>query len=97
MLVLYYFNWAGKLDELNEFIEVVMEVFKATEGISFRGLFVPNSEWNYAILYETKSFDEALEAFRAGVKKYGDKWQPKITLSKTEILYTLEELGYQSP
>ncbi len=68
--------------------------FKATESIIFKGLFIPNSEWNYAMLYETKSFDKALEAFRAGVKKYGDKWQSKITVSKNEILYTVEELGY---
>ena len=95
MLVLYYFNWVGKAEELKEFIGMVTNVFKVTEGISFKGLFIPNSEWNYAMLYETKSFDKVLEAFRTGVKKYGDKWQSRISVSKNEILYTLEELGYR--
>ena len=93
---LYYFNWAGKPEELNEFIGVVQEVFKAADEIDFKGLFVPNSEWNYAILYETASYDEAIEAFRNGMKKCGEKWQPRITLAKNELLYTREELGYQS-
>ncbi len=95
MLVLYYFNWAGSSEELTEFIGMVNSVYK-TEGISFKGLFVPNSEWNFAMLYETKSFDKAIEAFRSGLKKYGDKWMSKVTVSKNEILYTLEELGYQN-
>ena len=94
MLVLYYFNWVGKSEELKEFIEIVTSVFKTT-GISFKGVFMPNSEWNYAMLYETKSFDKAIEAFRTGMKKYGDKWMSNAPVSKNEILFTLEELGYQ--
>ena len=73
---------------------MVTSVFNVTAGISFKGVFVPNSEWNYAMLYETKSFDKALEAFRVGVKKYGEKWMLKVPVSKNEILYTIEELGY---
>ncbi len=95
MLVLYYFNWIGTSEELKELIGMVTSVFKATEGISFKGLFMPNSEWNYALLYETMSFDKALEAFRMGVKKYRDKWMAKVPVSKNEILYTLDELGFQ--
>ena len=94
MLVLYYFNWTGNSNELEEFIERVKDIYKTAEGISFKGLYIPNSEWNYAMLYETKSFDKALEAFRNGIKEYGDKWQSGITISKNEILYTPHELGF---
>jgi hypothetical protein len=90
---LYYFNWGGTSGELKEFIGMVTGVFEAS-GVSVKGVFIPNSEWNCVMLYETKSFDKVLEAMRTGVKKYGDKWQSKIPVSKNEILYTFEELGY---
>ncbi len=94
MLLIYYFNWTGKPEELKEFIENFKKVYEDAGGISFKGLFVPNSEWNFAMLYETASLDKALQAFRTGAKKYGDKWMSKITVAKNEILYTPEELGY---
>ncbi|MDQ1279334.1 MAG: hypothetical protein QG670_596 [Thermoproteota archaeon] len=94
LLTLYYFNWTGTSEELKEYIKMTASVFKDMEGISFRGVFIPTSEWNFALLYETKSFDKALEAFKTGMKKYGDKWQSKIPVSKSEVLLTFEELGY---
>ena len=94
MLIIYYFNWAGNSQELKEFIEMSTTVFKEVGGINFKGVFVPNSEWNYAMLYETQSFDKALAAFRLGMKKYRDRWQSKVLVSKNDILFTPEELGY---
>ena len=94
LLIIYYFNWAGNSEELKEFIGMSTTVFNEVGGLSFKGVFVPNSEWNYAMLYETQSFDKALAAFRLGMKKYGDRWQSRVLVSKNDILFTPEELGY---
>ncbi len=92
MLGMYYFRWVGTTEEFKEYIGRVMSICEGTEGVDFKGVFVPSSEWNAVSLVEATSFEQALEVFKTYMKKYGG--HPKIPLAKLELLYTFEELGY---
>jgi len=92
LLVLYYNNWVGTPEEFKEYIGRTKSICDGIKGVNFRGVFMPSSEWNAVLLVETTSFDKVVEAFRTYTKKYGP--HPKIPLSKVELLYTFEELGY---
>ncbi len=90
MLFLYYFNWAGTPEELREFAGQMKKIIKGTEGIEFTGLFIPISEWHYAIMMKTTSYEKALQVMKTYVEKFG--WS-KASLAKVELLHTFEELG----
>ena len=92
MLVLFYFRWVGSSDEFNECIARVKSIADEVDGIDFKGVFVPTSEWNAVTLWEAPSFDSALEVYRTYIRKHGP--HPKMTVSKAELLYTFKELGY---
>lgn len=92
MLGLYYFRWAGTSEEFNEYIGRVKAIYDGIEGVSFKGVFAPTSEWNAVLLLEGTSFEKILEGYRAYIQKYGS--HPKITLAKLESLFTFQELGY---
>jgi hypothetical protein len=62
------------------------------KGVDFEGLFMPSSEWNGILLLEATSFEKALEVFMTYVKKHG--LAGKVPLTKIELLYTFEGLGY---
>ena len=63
---------------------------KGTEGIEFSGIFIPTSEWHYALVINTSSYEKALQVMKTYVKKFG--WG-KASLAKVELLHTFEELG----
>ncbi len=90
MLFLYYFNWAGTSEELTEYVGQMKSIIKATEGVEFKGLFIPTSEWHYALVMDTASYEKALQVMKTYVKKFG--WG-KASLAKVELLHTFEELG----
>lgn len=92
MLCMYYFRWVGTPEEFNEYVGRVMNISEGVEGVEFKGVFVPSSEWNAVALLETTSFEKALEVYKTYMKKYGP--HPKIPASKLELLSTFEELGY---
>ncbi len=90
MLFLYHFNWAGTPEELREYVGQMKSIIKGTEGVEFKGLFIPTSEWHYALVMDTSSYEKALHIMKTYVKKYG--WG-KASLAKVELLHTFEELG----
>jgi len=92
LLILYYFRWVGTPEEFKEYVGRVMSISEGIEGMSFKGVFMPSSEWSAVLLSEATSFDKGLEAFRTYMKKYGP--HPKISLAKIELMYTFQELGY---
>lgn len=94
MLVLYYFRWTGTDKELKEYVGKVNELANGIEGVNFRGIFSPTSEWNCVILFEGTSYENVLEVYKSYMMKYGP--QPKIPVAKVEVLHTLQELGYQA-
>ncbi len=90
MLFLYHFNWAGTPEELRDYVAQMKSIVEGTEGIQFTGLFIPTSEWHYALVMNTSSYEKALQVMKAYVKKFG--WG-KASLAKVELLHTFEELG----
>lgn len=94
MLGLYYFRWTGTSKELKEYVGRVQKVADGIEGASFKGVFIPTSEWNGVLLFEGTSFDNVLKVYKAYIKKYGAN--PKIPVAKIESLFTFEEVGYSA-
>ena len=92
MLVLYYFRWTGTATELKEYAGKVNEITDEVEGVNFRGIFSPTSEWNCVILFEGTSYEKVLEVYKEYMMKHGP--HPKIPVGKVEVLHTLQELGY---
>ncbi len=90
MLFLYYFNWVGTPEELRDYVGQMKSIIKGTEGIELSGLFIPTSEWHYAMVMNTSSYEKALHVMKTYVKKFG--WS-KASLAKVELLHTFEELG----
>ena len=90
MLFLYYFNWAGTPEELSEFVGRMKGIIKDTAGVEFNGIYIPTSEWHYAMVMNTPSYEKALQVMKTYVKKFG--WG-KASLAKVELLHTFEELG----
>jgi len=90
LLGLYYFNWAGTLGELKEYIGKMKSICDGIKGVELKGVYTPTSEWNYVFLLEMTSYDKGLEVLKTYMKKHG---HPKYTVGKVEIFHTLEELG----
>jgi hypothetical protein len=90
LLFLYYFNWAGTPEELTEFVGRMKTIIKGTDGIEFSGIFVPTSEWHYALLMKTANYEKSLQVMKTYIKKFG--WA-KTSLAKAELFHTFEELG----
>jgi len=91
LLFLYYFRWVGTPEELKEYLGRSKSVIDRVEGVDFKGVFVPSSEWSFVALMEAVSLEKVLEAWRTYIKKYGP--HPKVPLAKIELLFTPEELG----
>jgi len=71
-----------------------MSICEESGGLDFKGLFTPaTSGWNFVVLLEATSFDKAMEAYKAYVKKYGP--HPQLPLDKVELLYTPKESGME--
>ena len=92
MLILYYLRWTGTPEELKQYMGRVTAISDEVDGAALKGVFVPSSEWNVALLMEATSFDKGIEVYRTYMKQYGS--HPKIPLAKLELLYTFGELGY---
>lgn len=87
LYILYYFNWLGTNEELKLYIQREKEIAKGIDGLEFKGVFTPITGWNYVILFEAKSYERALSAWRNYVAKYGAN--PNVVLTKDEILRSL--------
>ena len=92
MLGLYYFRWTGTSEELKEYVARINEISNGIEGVGFKGVFAPTSEWNGVLLFEGTNFDKVLEVYKQYLMKHGS--HPKIPVAKVELLFTFEEIGY---
>lgn len=92
MLGLYNFRWIGANGEFNEYVGRVKEFADGIERASFKGVFLPTSEWNSVLVIEGSNFDKILEVYNAYLKKCGS--HPKVPLAKLELLLTFKEFGY---
>ena len=92
MLGLYYFRWVGTREEFNEYVGRIMSICEGIEGVDFKGVFAPSSEWNAVLLLEGPSLDKGISVMTTYIQKYGP--HPKIPVAKLELLFTFEQLGY---
>ncbi len=86
-MVLFYFNWAGTEDDFKQFADRIKS--QAVEGVNFVGLFTPTSEWNFVVVWNTKTYEAVLQTLNQYVDKYGSL---KMSLAKAEVFHTFEEL-----
>jgi hypothetical protein len=61
MLAQVYLNWTGTADEFVRVKGLVKNIVAQTEGVSLEGLYIPNNQWNYAVLYKFDNFEKFLE------------------------------------
>jgi len=90
LLMLYYFNWAGTPEELGEFAGRIKGIIESTEGVEFSGLFIPTSEWHYALVMKATSYEKTLQVMKTYIERFG--WA-KTSLAKAELLHTFDDLG----
>jgi hypothetical protein len=90
-MILFYFNWAGTPEELKEFASRIKNPVDVIEGINLLGIFVPTSAWHYVMIWNSTKYEKALQTLKAYSEKYG---QIKISLGKTELLHTIEEVPF---
>ncbi len=86
-MVLFYFNWAGTGDDFKQFADRIKS--QAVDGVNLVGIFTPTSEWNFVVVWNTKTYEAALQTLNQYVDKYGSL---KMSLAKAEVFHTFEEL-----
>ncbi len=91
MLVLHYLNWSGTSAEFKAFREQMKNQVNEMEGIKIVGIFVPTSEWHYVIIFDTRTYENALLTYKAYAEKYGAL---KTSLGKLELFHTIEEVPF---
>jgi hypothetical protein len=89
---LYYIRWIGTAPELKEYVDRINEITSEVDGVDFRGIFSPTSEWNFVLLFEGTSYNNVLEVYKQYMVKFNP--HPKIPVGKVEVLHTFEEFGY---
>jgi len=90
---IYYIRWIGTSTEFKKYLGRVKSISDGLEGVKFKGAFAPSSEWNYAFLLESSSFDQGIEIYRTYMKNYEGQ-HPQVLVGKLELLFTLEEVGF---
>jgi hypothetical protein len=91
LLVLFYFNWAKTSDEFKEFVGRMKNQGDGMEGTNLVGIFIPTSAWHYVMVWNSTSYENVLQILNSYSEKYG---RLKISLGKTELFHTLEELPF---
>jgi len=50
LIILYCFNWSGTPKGFKEYVGRMTSTSAATEGVTFKGVFMHSNEWNSVIL-----------------------------------------------
>jgi len=90
---IFYIRWLGTSGEFEKYLGRVESIIKGIEGVKYRGVFVPSSEWNFAFLIETSSFEQGMEIYKTYIKKYEGQ-HPLVLVEKLELLFTFKEIGF---
>ena len=77
---------------MKEYVSRITEVTTEIEGVDYKGIFSPTSEWNFVFLFEGASYNKLLEVYKTYMMKYGP--HPKVPVGKVEVLHKLDELGF---
>lgn len=67
MIVLFYYNWNGTVEEMYEWEKQVKKDFdgRGEEGVKIKGMYTPSNPWNRVWIYETDSVDKLFAAWNA--------------------------------
>ena len=58
MIVIYYYNWNGTIEEMYKWEEEAKKHWAKVEGVIIMGVYTPSIPWNRAWLMETDSIDK---------------------------------------
>jgi len=58
MIVIYYMNWNGTIEELYKWEEEAKKQWAKVDGVKVLGIYTPSIPWNRAWLMETDSIDK---------------------------------------
>jgi hypothetical protein len=89
MLAQVYLNWTGTADEFVRVKGLVKDLVAQSDGISLEGLYIPNNQWNYAVLYKFDNFEKFIE-FQKQVRSQL-KAQNLAKIPDRELVLMLEE------
>ena len=92
MFLLYYIRWIGTATELKEYVGRITEVTTKIDGVNYKGIFSPTSEWNFVLLFEGESYNKVLEVYKTYMMQHGPR--PKVLVGKVEVLHEMDELGF---
>ena len=58
MLVLFYYNWNGKIEDMYKWEEEVKKTYEKVEGVKIKGMYTPSIPWNRVWIFKTDSLDK---------------------------------------
>jgi hypothetical protein len=58
MYAIVYFNFSGSKEEWKEAKETLVNVAKNFDGVELLDILIPSSDWNYAALIKSESFEK---------------------------------------
>jgi len=61
MLVLFYYNWKGTIEERDKYEKEAKEFYAKLDGVKLIGMYTPTIPWNRAWFVETDSIDKLFE------------------------------------
>ncbi len=65
-LIIFYFDYHGSEEELQEFIKGWKKAAKETEGVEFKGHWIPHTKkFHHAIFYEAESYAKVRKSWRS--------------------------------
>ena len=67
MIVLFYYNWNGTVEEMYEWEKQVKKDFddRGEEGVKIKGMYTPSNPWNRVWIYKTDSVDKLFAVWNA--------------------------------
>ena len=63
-LIIFYFDWGGTQEELDEFLGDWKKGAEKTEGVDYKAHWIPHtSKWHHAVFYEAESYAKVRESW----------------------------------
>jgi len=65
-LIIFYFDWARTIEELDAHVAGWKEGANKTDGVKFKSYWVPHTKkWHHAVIYEAESYAKVRESWRS--------------------------------
>ena len=63
MLLISYFDWFGDLEELKKWDKAIKKACEETDGIEYKGRWVPNTKYHFCWMYIADGHGKLREAW----------------------------------